>query len=191
MNISRWIPGALLAGVVAAAPLAAQDAITVPKALASAPPGPHHALLQRLAGKWSQHYTLEQVPAGVSPEGEASAENRLILDGRFLQMAFRGLDLDEPGESLVYLGWDDGKGVYVTYGVDEEGRLSLGAEGTWDDSTGTLTLRSMGGGEDSDGMPSHVIRLRVVDDRHYTVETWLVSPGRQEERVAIVDSARQ
>ena len=191
MNIPHWIPLAILAGAVAAGPLAAQDAITVPKALASAPPGPHHALLKRLAGKWVQHYTLELAPAGVPPEGEASAENRLILDGRFLEMAFRGLDLDEPGESLVYLGWDDGRAVYVTYSVDDEGRLSVGAEGTWDDSTGTLTLRSVGGGEEGDGMPSHVIRLRVLDDRHYVVETWMVHPDEQEERVAIVDSSRQ
>jgi hypothetical protein len=105
-------------------------------------------------------------------------------------MAFRGLDLDEPGESLVYLGWDDGRGAYVTYGVDEDGKLSVGAEGTWDDSTGTLTLRSVTAPEE-DEAPTHVIRLRVLDDRHYVVETWLVRPDQQEERIAIVDSARR
>jgi hypothetical protein len=189
MTTSRWMPLALLAGLLAA-PLSAQDAITVPKALASGPAGPHHALLKRLAGQWSQHYRLELVPAGVESEGEAAAENRLILEGRFLQMAFRGLDLDEPGESLVYLGWDDGRGAYVTYGVDEDGKLSVGAEGTWDDSTGTLTLRSVTAPEE-DEAPTHVIRLRVLDDRHYVVETWLVRPDQQEERIAIVDSARR
>ncbi len=191
MNIPHWIPLAILAGTIAAGPIAAQDAITVPKALASAPPGPHHTLLKRLAGKWVQHYTLELAPAGVPPEGEASAENRLILDGRFLQMAFRGLDLDEPGESLVYLGWDEGRGVYVTYSVDEEGNLAVGAEGTWDDSTGTLTLRSVDPRGVTEGEPAHLVRLRVLDDRHYVVETWMVHPDQQEERVAIVDSSRQ
>lgn len=190
MRHGLWLTGVLM---LATPPLVygqAQDEITIPEAMRTAEPGPHHELLKRLSGKWVQHFTLAAPPEGITGEGEGKAENKLILDGRFLQMSFRGLDLGGPDESLHFLGWDEGRQMYFTYDMNEDGEFVVGAEGAWNDSTSTLTMDGSVAGPEGEAR-EYRIRITFADPDRYTQEILFILPDGEEKLVATVRSARE
>lgn len=114
--------------LVATAPLAAQempDSAQMARMMELAQPGPEHERLAALAGDWEATF---QMP-GLS--FVATAENRMIMGGRFLASTVTGTAGAMPFEALTILGFDRGPGVYTAVGFDTFGTFYVTGAGPW------------------------------------------------------------
>ena len=111
-----------------AAPLAAQeqpDSAQMARVMELARPGPEHRRLVALAGDWE--VTFDAMGTSFT----ATAENRLIMGGRFLASTVTGTAMGMPMEALTILGFDRGPGVYTAVGFDTFGTFYVTGAGPW------------------------------------------------------------
>lgn len=119
--------------VLLAVPSVAQevpDSAAMARMMALAQPGPEHARLSALAGTWDVTFR--------SPMPEmtftATAENRMIMGGRFLASTMSGTIGGQPVEALTILGFDRGPGVYTAVGFDTFGTFYVTGAGPWNEA---------------------------------------------------------
>lgn len=95
-----------------------------------AQPGPEHERLEALVGTWDVTFR--------SPMPEmtftATAENRMILGGRFLASEVSGTVNGMPAEALTIMGFDRGPGVYTAVGFDTFGTFYVTGAGPWNEA---------------------------------------------------------
>lgn len=123
--------------LLAAAPLAAQetpDSAQMARMMELAQPGPEHERLASLAGDWEATFRM----SGMSLT--ATAENRMIMGGRFLASTVTGSAGGMPFEGLTILGFDRGPGVYTAVGFDTFGTFYVTGAGPWDDAEDRAVL---------------------------------------------------
>ncbi len=118
-------------------------------------PGPEHERLRSLEGTWELTARWWLEPGAEPLEVRGTGTNRLILDGRFLEMHselsgnpyFRDDDgTPQPMESRVVYGFDRRSGEYTLVGFDTLGTYYVTASGTWDADRDAIVLH----GEDED-----------------------------------------
>ena len=141
-----------------------------------ATPNEHHQHLAKLAGKWGAQGKMWMQPGADPTAMEGTAQNEMILGGRFLQSHYKG---DFMGQSFVGIGidgFDNSTGKHV---------------GTWLDSAGTMMLNFIGdcreGGrvqtmvsEFKDVMTGGMAKMKgtvtVMNDDKYKYEAWMTGP---------------
>lgn len=131
-------------------------------------PGPEHARLARLAGRWDVALTMFSPGGGEPVMAAAVAENEMILGGRFLQSRVKGGQAPLAIESLVLTGFDRRHNRYTTVGFDTWGTYYVTAAGTMQDSLITMH------GTDEDPIAGHTqvydMNLRFVDEDTYVTD---------------------
>ena len=136
--------------------------------MAAMQPGPEHARLARLAGSWDVEITMWSGPGGESFKAAASAENRMILGGRFLESRVVGGQPPMQIESLTLMGFDRRFDRYTTIGLDTWGTYYVTAAGTMTDSLVNMH------GTDEDPIAGHTqvydMNLRFVDADTYVTD---------------------
>lgn len=158
-----------------AAPAAAQQSMTdeerrkiVQQMMATAQPGPEHSRLAKLAGAWVVEITMWSPGGGEPMKATATAENEMILGGRFLQSRTKGGQPPMEIESLVLTGFDRRFNRYTTVGFDTWGTYYVTAAGTMTDSLVTMH------GTDEDPIAKHTqvydMHLTFVDDDTYITD---------------------
>ncbi|RMG24290.1 MAG: DUF1579 domain-containing protein [Armatimonadetes bacterium] len=90
------------------------------------------ANLQFMVGKWEA--TLKMFdPSGAVSESKATADNRMVMGGRFLQitqkMSFEGMEI----EGMMLTTYDAETGKYVAWWYDQLGARPVESEGTYSD----------------------------------------------------------
>lgn len=86
-----------------------------------ATPGTPHALLASLAGSWDVKSVCWMEPGGESFEHTGTSEQKMILDGRFLEQRFEGDVMGTPFSGLGIMGYDNQKETYVSTWIDTMG----------------------------------------------------------------------
>ncbi|HEY6871569.1 MAG TPA: DUF1579 domain-containing protein [Geobacteraceae bacterium] len=150
-----------------------------------ATPGAPHKLLARMAGTWSMKGSCRMEPGGDLIDHTGSSEQRMILDGRFLQQDFRGQMMGISFTGMGFTGYDNHKEKYVSTWLDSFGTGIYHFEGTgsadgrtitqtcsYDDPVrGPLTLRNV---------------TRIVDDNTFEFRMYTTASGGKEEEMAVL-----
>lgn len=132
MKAIRAVVGVVLTAVSAAGGLAGQVPPTpeqVARFRAAAEPGPEHATLARLAGEWDQTILVWPGPGTDPLEVRGESTNRLLLGGRFLEIAAAADWPGRPVEAATVVGFDRRRGEYTVIRMDSQGTYWVTASG--------------------------------------------------------------
>lgn len=141
-----------------------------------ATPGEAHKMLAMSVGTWDTTVKSWWQPGAPPMESKGTAENRMIMGGRFLEGRFTGTMMDMPFEGLGYTGYDNYKKKYVNTWMDNMGTGIVTGLGTGDPSGKTVTFT----GEMDDPMEGktkpYKNTITMVDNDHHTFEMWCPGP---------------
>ncbi|MEO8350070.1 MAG: DUF1579 domain-containing protein, partial [Acidobacteriota bacterium] len=140
-----------------------------------ATPGEAHKMLATSVGTWDTTVKSWWQPGAPPMESKGTAENRMIMGGRFLEGRFTGTMMDMPFEGLGYTGYDNYKKQFVSTWMDNMGTSIMTSVGKADSTGKTITFT----GEMDDPMEGKTKPVKntmtIVDNDHQTFEMW--SPG--------------
>ena len=86
-----------------------------------APPGAPHKLLAGMAGTWNVKSRWWMDPGGPPMESTGNSEQKMILDGRFLQQDFSGEMMGSPFAGIGFTGYNNHTEKYVSTWMDSMG----------------------------------------------------------------------
>lgn len=139
-------------------------------------PGSEHKQMAASVGTWETSVKSWMDPSKPPMESKGTAENKMILGGRFLEQRFTGTMMDQPFEGIGVTGYDNYKKKYVTTWMDSMGTGIMYGLGTADATGKTLTFT----GELDDPMEGktkpYKNTITFVDNDHQTFEMWCPGP---------------
>ena len=155
-----------------------------------ATPGAPHKLLAEMAGSWSVKSTCRMESDGPPMESTGTAEQRMILDGRFLQQEYSGEMMGGLFTGIGFTGYNNHTGKFVSTWMDTFGtgiyyfEGSAGPDGktitqtcSYDDPVrGPLNWRSV---------------TRIVDDNHLEFEMYTTDKSGREDRMGEMTYTRK
>ncbi|MCI0435652.1 MAG: DUF1579 domain-containing protein, partial [Gemmatimonadetes bacterium] len=119
------------------------------------------------AGTWDMEIRVRPLPGAEPLTTRTTAENRMILGGRFLESRAAVDMFGMSGETLTILGFDRRHGTYTSIGLDTFGTYWVTAAGKPDAASGAIVMR----GEDVDPVAGHrqvyEFHLEIVDEDRY------------------------
>jgi len=92
-------------------------------------PGPHHKLLERMAGEWSLRVRYRMTADSPVVESEGTCRRKWILGRRFLLEEFDGGELGLPFQALAIYGYDSFVGKYTSVWVDTMSTAMTASQG--------------------------------------------------------------
>ena len=156
---------------------AAQDSMMAAM-MKLAAPGPQHATLQAMEGKWKavvKSYTAPGEPAA----SEGVSENRMILGGRYLEQRFQSTMMQQPFEGYGLTGYDNAAQRYVYLWVDNMSTSMMAGTGSLDAGGKTLTMTATTPGPD--GKPVDVRMVTKILDANSHVFSMYGTMGGKEQ----------
>ena len=148
----------------------AEKAKRMAESYALAAPGPEHQRLQSLVGKWDQEIKVWPEPGKPAMTLKGTAENKMILGGRFLVSESKGNMGGMSVESTHITGFDRRHKKYTTIGLDTFGTYYVTAAGPYDESKQAVVMY----GEDVDpvlgGTQKYDFIFRVLGPDKYMIE---------------------
>ncbi|MGE5176860.1 MAG: DUF1579 domain-containing protein [Hyphomicrobiales bacterium] len=129
-----------------------------------ATPGPEHAVLQPMAGKWKAVTKMWMGP-GDPQVSEGTTERSWIMGGRYLVSKHTGSFAGMPFEGMEILGYDRMHAQYVSTWIDNMGTgMWMSSSGSWDPAAKELTI-VMAFDDPSTGKPTPYRQItKFVDD---------------------------
>lgn len=145
-------------------------------------PGEPHALLAKLEGSWVTRSRGWMEPGTPPVESSGTCEQKLILDGHYLQQFYTGDMMGQPFAGINLLGYDNHEGKYVSVWLDSmstgiyrfEGHASadgrtISQECSYDDpARGPALWRTV---------------TKITDDNTIDFEMFLTPRGGKEEKM--------
>ena len=105
-------------------------------------------------------------------QSEGTAENELILGGRFLQSRFRGTMMGQPFEGMAIDGYDNHSKKYQGIWIDLMGTIMISFEGTIDADRRVRTMMA----EFLDPMTDTLKKMKGVttleDENRHRYDGW-------------------
>jgi hypothetical protein len=102
-------------------------------------PGPAHAMLEKMAGRWTT-LTKQWMEPGKPPvESTGTSEQKMLFDGRYLYQEFHGDMMGTPFAGIGLTGFDNQKQRYVSTWIDSMSTGIFFFEGTGDPEERTIT----------------------------------------------------
>ena len=142
-------------------------------------PGEPHKLFATLPGSWTTT-TKEWMEPGKPPtESTGTAENKMVLDGRFLYQEFSGTMMGQPFSGIGIDGYDNMTKKYVTAWMDTMGTGIFFMEGTASADGRTITLKGSHP-EPGGGRMQHRAIWKIVDDNKSTFDMYGAHHGQKE-----------
>jgi hypothetical protein len=160
-----------------APPMSAEDKAAMEKWMAAATPGTPHKNLATMAGTWDTTVKSWMKPGAPPMESSGTSEQKMVLDGRFLEQQFSGNMMGQPFHGLGYNGYDNVKKKYVATWMDSMGTMVMIMEGTAD-PTGKVVTYTGTFDDVVTGKPAKVKSvMTTVDPDHLTFEMWGPDPA--------------
>ncbi len=147
-----------------------------------ATPAASHTLLARMAGCWDVKSTCWMEP-GKPVESSGTSEQKMILDGRFLQQDFSGDMAGSPFSGIGYTGYDNHKGKYVSTWMDTMGTGIYYFEGTVGSDGRTIT-QTCNYDDPVQGPVKWRSVTTLVDDDTLEFEMYTTNASGKEEKMA-------
>jgi len=153
-------------------------------------PGASHKVLANLVGSWNTKTRAWMEPDKPPMEGTGTCEQKMILDGRYLEQAYTGEMMGSPFTGINLIGYDNHTKKYESTWIDSmstgiyyfEGRASadgrtITQESNYDDPVrGPTVWRSV---------------TRIVDDNTLKYEMYLTSKGGKKEKMMEMTMTRR
>jgi hypothetical protein len=105
-------------------------------------PGPPHKLLANMEGIWQTKTRCWPEPGKPPMESTGTCEQKMILEGRFLQQVFNGEMMGNPFTGIGITGYDNHAKLYVSTWMDSMGTGIYFFEGTASADGKTITQKS-------------------------------------------------
>ncbi|MHB8111264.1 MAG: DUF1579 domain-containing protein [Syntrophorhabdaceae bacterium] len=165
-----------------------QEMMEVYKRLAT--PGAAHKMLASLTGSWTTKSKGWMEPDKPPVEGSGTCEQRMLLDGRYLQQEYKGEMAGDSFAGINIIGYDNHTGKYVSAWIDSmssgiyyfEGSASedgkkITQETSYDDPVrGPMVWRSI---------------TKIVNENTIDYEMYLIPPGGAEEKMMEMTMTRK
>jgi len=145
-------------------------------------PGGPHAVLAKLEGSWTTRSRGWMEPGKPPVESTGACEQKLILDGHYLQQVYTGDMMGQPFTGISILGYDNVTKKYQSIWIDSMSTGVYFFEGTAGRDGRTITQKSRY--IDPVKGPS-VWRtvIRIKDDNTQEFEMFLTPKGKKEEKM--------
>lgn len=104
-------------------------------------PGEPHKQLASLSGSWTTKTKEWMDPSKPSTESTGTCEEKMLLDGRYLQQECTGEMMGQPYSGIGVLGYDNLTKKYVTTWIDSMGTGIFFMDGMASPDGKTITLK--------------------------------------------------
>ncbi len=147
-----------------------------------ATPGEPHKMLANLAGSWTTRTRAWMDPDKPPMEGTGACEQKMLLDGRYLQQEYTGEMMGSPFTGINLIGYDNHTKKYVSTWIDSMSTGIYYFEGTSSADGKTITQESS---YDDPVRGPMVWRslTRIVSDNTLEYEMYLTPKGGKEEKM--------
>jgi len=144
----------------------------------AAAPSEQHALLAKLAGRWTTTVKAWMAPGQAPVESAGSAEITMTLGGRFYHEQFKGDFMGMPFEGVGFGGYDNVTKKFQATWADTMGTGLMLMKGDYDPATKSFTY--MGEFTDPMGKPStmKIVQKWVDADTHVSEFYETAAPGQ-------------
>lgn len=145
-------------------------------------PGAPHKKLASLVGSWTTKTKAWMEPEKPPMEGIGTCEERMILNGRYLQQDYTGEMMGSPFTGINLIAYDNHTKKYVSTWIDSMSTGIYYFEGTADADGNTITQESS---YDDPVKGPTVWRsvTRIVDENTLEYEMFLTPKGGKEEKM--------
>ncbi len=141
-------------------------------------PGPQHAALRPLEGRWRAHVKMWD-PNGQQSETQGTAVCRMILGGRFLEERINMDLMGQPYEGWGLTGFDNREKRYVINWVDNVSSGITTGGGSMDKSGKVLTTMSKMVGPGGKTTESRMV-TRIVDANTHVFSMYNTLSGKEQ-----------
>ena len=145
-------------------------------------PGAPHKVLANLVGSWTTKTKAWMEPDKPPMEDTGTCEQKMLLDGRYLQQEYKGEMMGSPFVGVNLIGYDNHTKKYVSTWIDSMSTGIYYFEGTASVDGKTITQKSS---YDDPVRGPTVWRsvTRIVDDNTLEYVMYLASKGGKEEKM--------
>jgi hypothetical protein len=147
-----------------------------------ATPGTPHKLLASMTGSWNTRGRFWMEPGKPPVEQTGRSQQKMILDGRFLQQEFTGDMMGNPFTGLGFCGYDNHTQKYVSTWMDTMGTAIMFFEGTGSADGRTITQTSRYDDPVQGPMEWRSV-TRIVDDNTLEFEMYTTGKSGKEEKM--------
>ena len=147
-------------------------------------PGDVHKMLASSDGTWNEDITMWMDPANPT-KSTATAENKMILGGRYQQSTHTGSFNGMPFEGFSLVGYDNAKKIFVSSWADNMGTGIMNMEGKWDPATKTINFTGTTV-EPTTGKDMAVREtFTIIDNNTQKMEMFMTNDGKETETMEI------
>ena len=153
-------------------------------------PGAPHKLLASLAGTWTTRTKAWMEPDKPPTESTGTCEQKMLLDGRYLQQEYTGEMMGSPFTGINLIGYDNHTRKYVSTWIDSMSTGIYYFEGTASADGKTITQESSYDDPVRGPMVWRSV-TRIVDDNTLEYEMYITPKGGKEEKAMEMTVARK
>jgi hypothetical protein len=106
----------------------------------AATPGPHHRILDQLAGTWEGEFKFRMTPDAPYEVSHGTVTREWILGGRFLKEVVNGTSKMGPYEALGFIGYNNFDGRYEMAWVENMSTAIYMEPGTYHPDTKVMHM---------------------------------------------------
>lgn len=155
-----------------------------------ATPGSPHKLLEEMAGSWSVTSRWWMDPNEPPMESTGSSEQKMILDGRFLQQEFTGNMMGSPFAGIGFNGFNNHTGKFVSTWMDTMGTGIYYFEGSAGSDGKTIT-QTCNYDDPVRGLLNWRSVTRIVDHDHLEFEMYTTDSSGNEGKMGEMTYTRK
>jgi hypothetical protein len=156
-----------------------------------ATPGAPHKLLASMAGSWDTKTKFWTEPNKPPMESTGTCEQKMILDGRFLQQDFSGEMMGRSFSGIGVTGYDNHTNKYVSTWMDSMGTAILLFEGTASKDGRTFTQEARYDDPIKGPMKWRSV-TKIVDENTHVFEMFGIDKkGKKEKMMEIIYTRKQ
>lgn len=145
-------------------------------------PGDPHMLLASLEGSWNTRTRSWTEPDKPPVETTGTCEQKMLLDGRYLQQVYTGEMMGQPFTGIYLIGYDNHTKKYVSTWIDSMSTNISYFEGTAS-ADGKIITQESNYDDPIKGPSIWRIVTRIKDDNALEYEMYLTPKGGKEEKM--------
>lgn len=158
---------------------------------AYATPGLQHKMMADESGKWNVEMTFWMSPGAPAEKYTATAQARMIFDGKFQEVIYSGMMMGMPFEGKSTLAFNNKSGEYTSTWIDNMGTGMMIVKGHYDDTAKVINMTGM----TVDPITGKNIAVRevytIADSATRKLETFDTKEGQKEFKSMQIVMTRQ
>ena len=149
-------------------------------------PGDMQKMLAKGEGHWVSEITMWMSPDAQPMHMQAEVDNKMILDGRYLQGKNTGNFMGMPFEGWSITGYDNARKVFFNSWIDNMGTGIINLEGKWDAEKSAIVFAGM----QTDPMTGKLVDVReiftMIDNDNQKLEMYSTMDGKEFKTMEII-----